>query len=91
MLVLIYDLCTITFLFSESLIEMMVEEDTSISEDALLTKFYNPGSTISLTCLVRHYLIKNATVTEMTNLTWQKDRLVLEVEIDERMRFVIHK
>ena len=68
---------------------MIVEEDTSTSEFSTPVKFYNPGSTISLTCLVRRYLIKNATVTEMTNLTWKKDETVLDVDQDERMREVI--
>ena len=68
---------------------MMVEEDTSTSEDSLPTKFYNPGSTISLTCIVRHSLIKNTTVTEMTNLTWKKDKVVVEIEENERMRKVL--
>ena len=66
----------------------MSEEDTSSSEDSLPTKFYNPGSTISLTCIVRHSLIKNTTVTDMTNLTWKKDGVVVEVEEFNRMRKV---
>jgi hypothetical protein len=48
-------------------------------------KYYNPGSHISLSCIIRRKLIRNATVQEITNVTWKKGGLPLDLHSEERV------
>ena len=71
------------------LIEMMgVESETSSSQILPLDKFFNPGSTISLKCIIRRHLIKNATVNDITNVPWKKNKVLIDLQIQERIRKV---
>ena len=63
------------------------ESETFSSQNLPPDKFFNPGSTISLKCIIRRHLIKNATISEITNVTWKKNgihhRLTNAGEIQE--------
>jgi len=48
-------------------------------------KYYNPGSHIRLRCVVRRALIKNATVQDITHVTWRKGGEVLDLHSEERV------
>jgi hypothetical protein len=67
------------------------ESETSTSQKLPPDKFFNPGSTISLKCIIRRHLIKNATVSEITNVTWKKNKVILDLQIQERIRKVKNK
>jgi len=72
----------------DAIIEMLGEEaDSSLSASENLPpdKFYNPGSHISLKCIIRRYLIKNATVQDITNVSWKKDGLLIDLQTQERI------
>ena len=64
------------------------ESETFLSQNLPPDKFFNPGSTISLKCIIRRHLIKNATVSEITNVTWKKNGLIIDLQIKERFRKV---
>ena len=49
-------------------------------------KFYNPGSDISLKCIIRRLLIRNATVHDITNVSWKKDGIIINLQAQERLR-----
>ena len=68
----------------------MFGEDVSSSSTAINhpTKFYNPGSSISLKCTIRRYLIKNATIQDITNVSWKKDEVLIDLQKQERIRKV---
>ena len=71
--------------FPDPIIEM-VGEDSSTSEKFQRNKFYNPGSTISLTCIIRRHLIQNATVNDLMNVSWKKDGEHIDLQTEERIR-----
>jgi len=48
-------------------------------------KYYNPGSHIRLRCVVRRALIRNATVQDITHVTWRKGGEVLDLHSEERV------
>jgi hypothetical protein len=64
------------------------ESETSTSQNLPPNKFFNPGSTISLKCIIRRHLIKNATINEITNVTWKKNKVPIELQMQERIRKV---
>ena len=51
-------------------------------------KFFNPGSVISLKCIIRRYLIKNATIQDITNVSWKKDKVLIDLQKQEGIRKV---
>ena len=51
-------------------------------------KFYNPGSTISFKCIVRRHLIKNATIQDITNISWKKNKVLIDLQKKEGIRKV---
>ena len=51
-------------------------------------KFFNPGSDIFLKCFIHRNLIHNATVKDITNVSWKKDGLLIDLQSQERMRKV---
>jgi len=70
----------------DAVIEMVGEEsDPSSSEDLPPDKFYNPGSDISLKCIIRRHLIKNATVQDITNVSWKKAGVLIDLQTQERI------
>ena len=50
--------------------------------------FFNPGSTISLKCIIRRHLIQNATLSDITNVTWKKKGVFIDMQMQERIRKV---
>ena len=68
----------------------MFGEDMSTSSTAINhpKKFFNPGSAISLKCIIRRYLIKNATIQDITNVSWKKDKVLIDLQKQERIRKV---
>ena len=56
-----------------------------ITVTVISARFYNPGSHISLNCVIRRRLIRNATVQDITNVTWKKDGEVLDLLSQERI------
>ena len=64
------------------------ESDPSSSENLPPDKFYNPGSDISLKCIIRRHLIKNATVQDITNVSWKKAGVLIDLQTQERIRWV---
>jgi len=73
----------------DAIIEILGEEldssSLSASENLPPDKFYNPGSHISLKCIIRRYLIKNATVQDITNVSWKKDGVLIDLQTQERI------
>ena len=66
---------------------MVSEESVSSSHLSLPPeKFYNPGSTISLTCIIRRHLLHNATVNDLMNVSWKKDGELIDLQTEERIR-----
>ena len=68
----------------------MLEEDMSSSSRDIFDpkKFYNPASMISLKCIIRRHLIKNATIQDITNVSWKKNKVIIDVQEQERIRKV---
>ena len=64
------------------------ESETPLSQNLPPDKFFNPGSTISLKCIIRRHLIKNAKVNEITNVTWKKNKDIIDLQMQERIRKV---
>ena len=64
------------------------ESETPLSQNRPPDKFFNPGSTISLKCIIRRHLIMNATVNEITNVTWKKNKVPIDLQMQERIRKV---
>ena len=64
------------------------ESETFSSQNLPPDKFFNPGSTISLKCIIRRHIIKNATISEITNVTWKKNGLIIDLQMQERFRKV---
>ena len=73
---------------SDAIIEMLGEDpdSSSLSHNLPPDKFYNPGSHISLKCIIRRYLIKNATVQDITNVSWKKNGVIIDLQTQERIR-----
>jgi len=70
----------------DAIIEMVGEEpDPSSPQNLPPDKFYNPGSHISLKCIIRRHLIKNATVQDITNVSWKKDGILIDLQTQERI------
>ena len=66
---------------------MVSDEDILSTEPSLPPeKFYNPGSTISLRCIIRRHLVKNATIQDITNVNWKKNKVLIDLQEEERMR-----
>ena len=65
---------------------MVAEEDSSTTDNLPPNKFYNPGSTISLTCIIRRHLLHNATVNDLMNVSWKKDGELIDLQTEERIR-----
>ena len=68
----------------------MLAEEGSTSQNLPPNKYFIPGSTISLKCIIRHRLIKNATVNYITNVTWKKNGVIIELPLQDRIRKVIN-
>ena len=68
----------------------MLAEEGSSSQNFPPNKYFNPGSTISLKCIIRHRLIKNATVNYITNVTWKKNGVIIDLPLQDRIRKVIN-
>ena len=68
----------------------MFGEDISTSSTAINypQKFFNPGSAISLKCIIRRYLSKNATIQDITNVSWKKNKVLIDLQEQERIRIV---
>ena len=65
----------------------MAEEDDQSSPPSLPpAKFFNPGSDISLKCIIRRHLIQNATVKEIANVSWKHNGILLDLQSTERIR-----
>ena len=62
------------------------ESDPSSAHSLPPDKFYNPGSDISLKCIIRRHLIKNATVQDITNVSWKKNGVIIDLQTQERIR-----
>ena len=67
-----------------------VGEDVSSSSTDIFhpNKFYNPGSMISLKCIIRRHLIKNSTIHDITNVSWKKNKVLIDLQERERIRKV---
>ena len=65
---------------------MVGEEEYSAPQNFPLTKFYNPGSAISLKCIIRRHLIHNATLNDLTNVSWKKDGVLIDLQLQQRIR-----
>ena len=75
------------FRFSDAIIEMLGDDSDPSSPLSLPPdKFYNPGSDILLKCIIRRHLIKNATVQDITNVSWKKDGVLINLQAQERIR-----
>ena len=71
----------------DAIIEMLGEEsDPSSAHSLPPDKFYNPGSDISLKCIIRRHLIMNATVQDITNVSWKKNGVMIDLQTQERIR-----
>jgi hypothetical protein len=71
------------------MIQMLGEDMSSSSIDiSHLKKFYNPGSMISLKCIIRCHLIKNATIQDITNVSWKRNKVLFDLHEQERIRKV---
>ena len=68
----------------------MLGEEGSSSKNLPPNKYFNPGSTISLKCIIRHRLIKNDTVNAITNVTWKKNGVIIDLPLQDRIRKVIN-
>ena len=64
------------------------DSDTSSLLNHSPDKFFNPGSTISLKCIIRRHLIQNATLSDITNVTWKKKGVFIDMQMQERIRKV---
>jgi len=70
----------------DAILEMLGEDlDPSSPQSLPPDKFYNPGSDISLKCIIRRHLIKNATVQDITNVSWKKDGVIIDLQTQERI------
>ena len=81
----------LTRLFSEPIIQMgWVGEDVYSSSTNIFQpkKFYNPGSMISLKCIIRRHLIKNTSIHDITNVSWKKNKVLIDLQEQERIRKV---
>ena len=67
-----------------------VGEDVSSSSTNIFQpkKFYNPGSMISLKCIIRRHLIKNTSIHDIANVSWKKNKVLIDLQEQERIRKV---
>lgn len=74
----------ITVLVKDAMIEMVGDSVDSVA-GVPPDKYYNPGSHITLKCIIRRNLVKNATVQQITNVSWKKDGELLNLQTEERI------
>ena len=76
--------------FPDAIIEMLSDQpahSSALSHPP--DKFYNPGSTIFLKCIIRRHLIQNATIQDITNISWKKSKVLIDLQKQERIRKVL--
>ena len=68
----------------------MLDEDISSSSTDIFhqKKFYNPGSMISLKCIIQRHLVKNATINDIINVSWNKNKVLIDLQEQGRIRKV---
>ena len=69
----------------------MVEKNAQVDEvtsNVPADKYFNPGSSIRLQCIIRRNLLKNISIQDLTNIAWFNGNRTLDVESDPRLRLV---